>query len=82
MLKFNPGETVILFVLLFFSSCNFSGGSGQVMTVNGIISSGSAGVFLTHEHLLVDFIGADSLSADRWERGAVVQKMLPFLLEA
>ena len=82
MLKFNPGETVILFVLFFFSSCNFSGESGQVMTVNGIIPSGSAGVFLTHEHLLVDFIGADSLSADRWKREEVVQKMLPFLLEA
>ena len=30
--------------------------NGQIMTVNGLISSDSAGKFLTHEHLLVDFM--------------------------
>lgn len=52
------------------------------MAVNGLISSDSASTFLTHEHLLVDFIGADSISNDRWNKEEVVQKMLPYLLEA
>ncbi|MDO5523357.1 MAG: phosphotriesterase [Bacteroidia bacterium] len=52
------------------------------MTVNGLISSSSAGSFLTHEHVLVDFIGADSIHSERWDRKEVIQKMLPFLLEA
>lgn len=51
------------------------------MTVNGLISTDTAGVFLTHEHLLVDFIGADSINPGRWNRKEVVKKMLPYLLE-
>jgi phosphotriesterase-related protein len=31
--------------------------------------------------MLVDFIGADSISADRWNRDSVENKVLPYLLE-
>lgn len=31
--------------------------------------------------MLVDFIGADSISPDRWNRDSVVAKVLPYLLE-
>lgn len=41
----------------------------------------SLGLTLIHEHMLVDFIGADSVSMDRYDREAVVQKVLPYLLE-
>jgi phosphotriesterase-related protein len=39
------------------------------------------GLTLIHEHMLVDFIGADSISADRWNRDSVENKVLPYLLE-
>lgn len=39
------------------------------------------GFTLIHEHMLVDFIGADSVSLDRYNRDSVVQKVLPYLLE-
>ncbi|HKI88360.1 MAG TPA: hypothetical protein VKA38_04975, partial [Draconibacterium sp.] len=39
------------------------------------------GKTLHHEHLLVDFIGADSISYDRWNKEEVVKKVLPYLLE-
>lgn len=39
------------------------------------------GKTLHHEHLLVDFIGADSTGYHRWNKSEVVEKVLPYLLE-
>ena len=52
------------------------------MTVNGFVSVKKAGSWLTHEHVLVDFIGADSISPSRYNRLEVENKVLPFLREA
>ncbi len=54
----------------------------KVMTVKGEIPASAMGQTLIHEHFLVDFIGADKINSDRWNRNAVVNKMLPYLLEA
>ena len=51
------------------------------MTVNGPIKASETGMTLTHEHILVDFIGADSISEQRWDRVKVTEKALPFLLQ-
>ncbi len=51
------------------------------MTVTGRIDPGEMGVALTHEHLLVDFIGADSTGYHRWNRDSVVAVMAPYLEE-
>lgn len=53
-----------------------------INTVNGSISSVQLGKTLIHEHFLVDFIGADKISFDRWNRVEVIEKVLPYLLEA
>jgi len=53
-----------------------------VITVNGKILATSMGTTLIHEHFLVDFIGADKISYDRWNRDEVVKKVLPYLQEA
>jgi phosphotriesterase-related protein len=50
---------------------------GLIMTVNGPVSSGKMGVTLTHEHILVDFIGADSITDQRWD-DPVYQRSIPF----
>jgi phosphotriesterase-related protein len=39
------------------------------------------GLTLIHEHILVDFIGADAISPNRWSRDEVLAKMLPHLQE-
>ena len=49
------------------------------MTVNGPVHAETMGSWLTHEHILVDFIGADSISNERWERLEVVEKAFPYL---
>ncbi|MBD2704057.1 phosphotriesterase [Spirosoma sp. BT702] len=50
-----------------------------VHTVTGPMPASKMGLTLIHEHILVDFIGADKITADRWKREDVVAKMLPYL---
>ena len=52
-----------------------------INSVSGPISIDSMGITLIHEHMLVDFIGADSISADRWNRDSVEMRVLPYLLD-
>jgi len=70
---------VLFFGTFFTLSCSFE--QPQIITVNGHISSGELGKTLHHEHLLVDFIGADSTGYHRWNKDSVVAKVLPYLLE-
>jgi phosphotriesterase-related protein len=56
--------------------------SYSVITVNGSIPASEMGTTLIHEHFLVDFIGADKIDSNRWNRDEVVKKVLPYLLEA
>ena len=53
----------------------------KIITVNGEINAADLGKTLIHEHVLVDFSGADKISSDRWEHDAVIKKVLPYLLE-
>ena len=53
-----------------------------IMTVNGPIRPSEMGKTLTHEHVLVDFIGADSIIYSHWNRDSVTAKLLPLLLKA
>ena len=69
-----------LVFLFFFSKCGKKQ-DGIIMTVNGPVPSSEMGTTLTHEHILVDFIGADSISEQRWDRGKVIEKALPFLMQ-
>ena len=60
-------------------SCNIK--ESKIITVTGEIPASSMGKTLHHEHLLVDFIGADSTGYHRWNKAEVVEKALPYLLE-
>lgn len=53
--------------------------SGKIMTVKGPVEPGELGTVLPHEHILVDFIGADRVSRDRYDADSVVTLVLPFL---
>ena len=52
-----------------------------INTVTGSIPIDSMGITLVHEHMLVDFIGADSVSPTRYSQDEVIAKVLPYLLE-
>lgn len=53
----------------------------QINTVNGSIPATAMGTALIHEHFLVDFIGADKIEINRWNKDEVVKKVLPYLIE-
>lgn len=54
----------------------------RVITVNGVIDAYDLGKTLVHEHVLVDFIGADQYSESRWDRMEVVNRAAPYFAEA
>ena len=53
----------------------------RVMTVKGPLAATALGRTLIHEHILVDFIGAAQYNPNKWNKEAVIQKMLPYLKE-
>jgi phosphotriesterase-related protein len=54
----------------------------QIITVNGSIDINKLGKTLAHEHVLVDFIGADKTNVTRWDKNDVINRVTPFFLEA
>jgi phosphotriesterase-related protein len=54
----------------------------MIMTVSGKIPASEMGKTLEHEHVLVDFIGADSTGYFRWDKEEVIEKALPFIMAA
>ncbi|KAA2243272.1 phosphotriesterase [Chitinophaga agrisoli] len=54
--------------------------AGIIMTVNGPIRPSELGVTLPHEHVLVDFIGADKVSPNRYDEHEAYRIILPHLL--
>jgi phosphotriesterase-related protein len=68
----------VIFLLLLFSQCSKMK-DGMIMTVKGPIKATEMGVSLIHEHILVDFIGADSINENRWDKSKVTEKVIPYL---
>lgn len=53
--------------------------AARIMTVSGPIDAADLGVTLPHEHVLVDFVGADKVIPDRYDADEVFRTMLPHL---
>jgi len=54
----------------------------QILTVRGPIPADRFGKALPHEHVMVDFIGADQTGKHRYDPDDVCRVMLPYLKEA
>jgi len=59
-----------------------SAADGRVMSVTGPIEPARLGVTLPHEHVLVDFVGADKIGPGRYDADEVFRTMLPHLRRA
>ena len=59
-----------------------SDASGLVQAVTGPIPAARLGLTLMHEHVLVDFIGADQVSPQRYDANHAFTTVLPHLLQA
>lgn len=76
-------KLIIFPVAIFFVTCCSQNLKQEILiTVKGKIPVEEMGISLIHEHILVDFIGADSTGYHRWEKSKVIERALPFLMEA
>src|SRR6056297_1605604 len=66
---------------LVLQSCMMKPDEAIIITVRDKISPTGDEIWLSHEHLLVDFIGADSIDFNRWEKEEVIAIMKPYLEE-
>ncbi len=72
------------YCLLMFSSllaiqCLGQAEPRYVETVQGPMQVDEKQLWLSHEHILVDFIGADRIDPGDWHHDAVIIEMLPYL---
>jgi phosphotriesterase-related protein len=73
---------LFLVIALFWISCTHNREQKTLVTVNGEIPPEEMGVALIHEHVMVDWIGADSTGYNRWDKSEVVDRAIPFLQQA
>jgi len=75
---------VFAFVILnvYFITLSCQQKQHEIMTVTGLIPAEQMGMTLAHEHVLVDFIGADSTGYYRWDKNKVIKKVTPYLTQA
>ncbi len=52
-----------------------------IQDVEGVNERDTNLMWLSHEHILVDFIGADTIDPADWDHDSVMQVMVPFLQE-
>lgn len=71
-------RNLLAVALLLLVSCNTD---KKINTVNGTIDADELGKTLSHEHIMVDFIGADSAGPGRYNREDVINMALPYLKE-
>lgn len=70
----------ILFLSVLLPACS-SNEINSIESVTGSTAAAKGDVWLSHEHILVDFIGADSISSKAWNHDSVINAMQPFLEE-
>ena len=71
-------KTILLPLLLLLLACSDSP-EGRIITVNGIIKPAELGKTLEHEHILVDFSGAENYHPENYNRQEAFDRILPEL---
>jgi phosphotriesterase-related protein len=79
MTVFVKGLLVALSLLL-FAHCS-TRKKTVIQSVTGTVTPAPGEVWLSHEHILVDFIGADSIDAKKWDHDSVINTISPYLEE-
>jgi len=72
---------VAISLLLLFASCSSDNKKTMINSVTGPVTVSQGEIWLSHEHLLVDFIGADSIDSKRWNHDSVIDATLNYLEE-
>ncbi|HET6767704.1 MAG TPA: hypothetical protein VFH08_09905 [Chitinophagaceae bacterium] len=66
---------------VFFAANCSSKKNSSINSVTGPVTVSAGQTWLSHEHILVDFIGADSIDPKRWNHDSVINATLKYLEE-
>jgi len=77
----NLNSFILFFAFIVGNGCSISNKQPLIQHVNGAQKAVSNEIWLTHEHILVDFVGADSIRPNSWNHETVIKEVLPFLEE-
>ncbi|HET9746387.1 MAG TPA: hypothetical protein VFP97_11790 [Chitinophagaceae bacterium] len=69
-----------LFLLILVTGCS-SEKNISIQSVRGTVTPAAGEIWLSHEHILVDFIGADSIDKTKWHHDSVINAMSGYLEE-
>jgi len=70
----------LLFILIAIAHAGtMNGQQAYIQDVQGRHQVVDDGVWLTHEHILVDFIGADSIQPQTWDHDSIIEEVIPYL---
>lgn len=69
----------LLFAIILLS-CS-TGKNTSIQSVTGVVNASPGDIWLSHEHVLVDFIGADSIDKSKWDPDLVIDTISPYLDE-
>lgn len=78
-MKFALGSAILSELPL--SGCTDDSNDGYIITVNGKIKASEIGFTLSHEHVLVDFSGADTYDPEKWIDDDVIRIVIPYIEE-
>lgn len=72
---------ILFFLLLISCAYPVSEKRHLIQDVNGTHKLVSNQIWLSHEHILVDFTGADSIRPETWNHDVIIEEVMPFLEE-
>ncbi|MFY9151561.1 MAG: phosphotriesterase [Prolixibacteraceae bacterium] len=73
--------SVLICTIILILGCSAPNPKVFIQDVNGIHEADTNQVWLTHEHILVDFIGADSIQPKSWDHDSILKEILPYFEE-
>ncbi|MBC8767794.1 phosphotriesterase [Arenibacter sp. BSSL-BM3] len=77
-----PPKSLILFLIAVMAfGGSFFAQQPYIQDVQGSHAVDFTQIWLSHEHILVDFIGADSIQPDSWNHDAIIAEVSPYLDE-
>ena len=76
-----PKYQIPIFTLVMVFGGAIFGQQTNIQDVQGSRPVDFTQIWLSHEHILVDFIGADSIQPDSWNHDAIIAEVSPYLGE-
>ncbi|MFC2138497.1 phosphotriesterase [Bacteroidota bacterium] len=72
---------ILIISLIIVCGCSINTEQPIIQDIEGSHPVDTNQIWLTHEHILVDFIGADSIQPDQWNHDSIIKVIMPYFEE-